>query len=140
MTDQQTIQHFAAAVETLRRATTFRAWIENREASSAELAAAQTFEEALAAVVHWASHKQNVCILRDDAGRGEKLLQIYTVKQESKAVWRRDPMTGLSAPSRRNYPVLIVQMAVDAFEPTRPFDAFRDNAVGLDLTLVEGRS
>ncbi len=39
------------------RATTFRAWIANREIEdSTALAEAQTFDEAIAAVQHWGGH------------------------------------------------------------------------------------
>lgn len=121
------------------RATTFRAWINNREIEGCTaLAEALTFEEAVAAVEHWANHKDSLSVLRDDAGKRSKLLQVYAIKRESKNTWRRDPMTGLSEPYRKQYAALVYTMAVDAFEPTRPFDAFRDNAVGRDLSLVEG--
>lgn len=122
------------------RTTTFRAWVQDREIEGCTaLAEAETFEEAIDAVLPWASHKQNVSILRHDAARREKLLHVYTIKRESQRKWRTDPVTRVPVAYRKEYPVLIHTMAMDAFEPARPFDAFRDDAVGVDRSIVEVR-
>lgn len=122
------------------RSVTFRAWLNSTEVHGcAALADALTFEDVLAAVQHWASHKDNISILRDDAGKRSKQLNVYTIKQESQRKWRKDPVTLMPIAYRKQYPALIFAMMVDAFEPTRPFDAFRDCPVGRDLTLVEAR-
>jgi hypothetical protein len=81
-----------------------------------------------------------LAVQHSHAGRGNHTLWLYTIKQESKPQYRRDPITGEAARSQRLYPVLVTQTALTApFAPVDPFDAFRDDPVGRDLTLVEQR-
>lgn len=123
------------------RAVTFRAWrhhypVENCPA----LELAQTMQQAIAAVEAGTQHKTTVYVLQEDAGRGEKLLAVCVMRQESKAVWRRDPVTGTPRPERRAYLDPIHLLPVRAFEPVPPFDALRAShaeIVGIDPTLVE---
>jgi hypothetical protein len=117
------------------RTVRFLAWRDNRPVNAPALQDALTFDQAIAACLP-APHKARIAVLRIDDGRAEQHLHIYAVKQESKATWRRDPATGVPKAERRAYPELIFSAPVHSFQPVEPFDAFRDDAVGRDLSLV----
>ena len=134
-------RQFAAAVDSLQRAVTFRAWRNSRPVESPLLNTFTTFEEVADAFTPGAIFRAGemvLSVLREDAGRNEKEVRFYGFKQEGQRRFRRDPVTGVPVATRRIYPVLLHAMRVDAFEPVQPFDALRDCPVGCDLTLVEG--
>ena len=92
-----------------------------------------------AATMANAQHKESVLVLHsNDALRPEKrhVLSVYVIRK-GKAEYRRiDGQTVRVEPLKAD---LVTRFAVAAgFAPIRPFDAFCDNPVGLDLTLVEG--
>lgn len=125
------------------RAVTFAAWRNSAPVKNcAALLAATTFDEAIAALTPGALHRSSdvvVSILRTDFGRGNKTLALYGFKRSSRHYTYRPALDG-GRPVReaKILPVLLHAMDVLAFEPTPPFDAFRDDPVGRDLTLVEG--
>jgi hypothetical protein len=82
--------------------------------------------------------KETLFIHEVDDARRRGVLYTFAVKQLSRAIWVRDPATGVSRAERKIYPDPLCAVAMDSFEPTRRFDAFRDCPVGADLTLVEG--
>jgi hypothetical protein len=139
----RTKTQFAAAVESLQRAVTFKAWRNNVPVDADWLATAETFEEIAERLTPGAIFKAGelvVLILREDAGRGEKGLHVYGYKQESKARWRRNGR-GEVVSERRIYPYLICSMPMLAFEPKPPFRVTRETTAaeiaGRDVTLVE---
>ena len=122
----------------LPRAVTFRAWRENRPVNCPALTAAQSFEEAIAAVLPGSQHKSVVSVLRIDTGRNEQEVRFYRLKQSTKHGYWRDATDGGRKVFVGNLePELLHALPVLAFEPARPFDALRDGASGRDLTLVE---
>lgn len=122
------------------RAVTFRAWRDNREVVNCPgLDDAQTFEEAINAVAPGSPHKSAVSVLLDDAARGRRQLNVYQIKKSSKrGHWRAAYDGGRPVFEAEMEGHLVMSIPVDAFEPTRLFDAFRDDPVGCDRTLVEG--
>lgn len=91
-----------------------------------------------AAAYAGAQHKESVLVLHsNDALRPEQrhVLSVYVIRK-GKAEYRRiDGQTVRVEPLKAD---LVTRFAVaEDFSPIRPFDAFRDNAVGRDLTLVE---
>jgi hypothetical protein len=119
------------------RCLTFTAWRNNRPVTGCPaLEAATSLREAIDAVLPGTGHKTIVYVLQDDAGAAEKLLAIYTIRQESQAKLRRNLITGLPEETRRLYPELVHVLGVTAFAPVAPFDAFADDPVGVDRQLV----
>lgn len=121
------------------RATVFRAWrVTPLGTYPIDIGQPDTFAEAEneAQLGTGLSHKDTLLIHeRDDAKRAGTLRSYSVVKKA--AVWRRNELTGLS---ERFEPLAIKPgflLPIYQFEPTLPFDAFRDNATGVDLTLVE---
>lgn len=94
---------------------------------------AETLDQAL---LH-CQHKDTLFSLLTNDGSNTSCLSIYVI-QQGQAKYVRNPETGLSERVTPLKEKLIASLRVDAFEPTRPFDAFRDAAHGRDLTLVEG--
>lgn len=135
----RTRQQFTAAVNSLHRATVFTAWRGNIAIENPALAAAQDFDQALAAVLDHCQPKTALFILRDDSGRGEQVLRVYRIVASTKRYFYRAAYDG-GRPVRVALPdaKLDAEIPVLAFEPVAPFDALRDDPVGRDLTLVEG--
>lgn len=128
-------------------ATTFRVWRvaegEGTPAIELDVAGALAFEDAINAAFSGPIvllPKETVLVHCFDEGRRKGELRAYRVRQESRPSYRRDPVTGATSYERRLYPDLQFSLPVDAFEPTRAFDALRDDARGVDLTLVEQRA
>lgn len=141
MNDQATIAHFAAAVEPLQRVVTFKAWrLRERESYPAKLLSPASFDEArdqALALTGW-NAKDTMAVLREDAGRNKRTLRLYQIKRSTKRYSYRAATDG-GRPVRVGAleATLISEAQVHAFEPVEPFDAFRDDPVGRDLTLVE---
>lgn len=132
----------APAILPAERAIHFRAWRvpASGEAIELDIGEPDTLKDALAEAQLGTGicHKETVLILESDAGRNRAQQHAYAVKQQSSPSYRKCPETGVSKPVRPLYLAHLFSVAVDAFEPKRRFDAFRDNAAGRDLSLVEG--
>lgn len=125
----------------LPRALTFRAWRipASGQAIELDIGGPDTLEDALAEAQLGTGicHKETVLILEQDSGKRRAVQHAFAVKRKSQPIWRKCPDTGVSKPFHPLYLDELFSVEVDAFQPTRPFDAFRDNAAGRDLTLVE---
>lgn len=88
-----------------------------------------------------ANHKDSVIVLAsDDARRPEQrhIVHVYLIKKSStKGFWRDAYDGGRKLFEGKLEPTLISRFAVNpGFDPVRPFDAFHDDPVGRDGTLV----
>ena len=123
------------------RSIIFKAWRGNRPVENcAALEIATDLQQAIAACEAGTAHKAMLYVLQDDAGLGEKLLAICRMRQESKTVWRRNPVSGIAEPTKRKYAEVLTVLPVLAFEPKPPFDALKAThaeIVGIDPNLVE---
>lgn len=136
----RTRTQFKAAVESLQRAVTFKAWRlrDGPTAYPIELPPCDTIEDAVAAAKPSLGHKDRLFILEDGAGCGEAFQHGWTVRRKSAPRYVRGD-DGLTKPVHDLDLYDHFALAVAAFEPVRPFDAFRDDASGRDLSLVEAR-
>ncbi len=82
------------------------------------------------------AYKDTLFVVERHDGLRFHTLHAYRVRK-GQAVYVRNPQTGLSERSEPLKLDRLFSLPVDAFTPTRPFDAFRDDATGVDLTLVE---
>lgn len=83
-------------------------------------------------------HKDTLLIHQNDPRTGKQWLHAFKVRQGA-ADWRKNPQTGIA---ERWHPLkldALFSVPVEAFAPTRPFDAFRDDPVGIDPQLVDAR-
>lgn len=82
-----------------------------------------------------------LAIQHSHAGRNIHTLWLFTVKQSTKVgIWRESTNGGRKVFVGKLLAKPICQTALaEPFAPVRPFDAFRDDPVGRDLTLVEQR-
>lgn len=83
------------------------------------------------------AHKDTLFVVERHDGLRKTVLHAYRIRKGT-ATWQRNPETGLSERVEPLKPDHLFSLPVDAFQPTRPFDAFLDNPTGVDLTLVEG--
>lgn len=81
-------------------------------------------------------HKDTLLIHRSHAGLGVGELHAFVVKQKTQPIYRKCETSGVTKPFKPLYLADLFALPVDDFEPTRPFDAFRDDAVGVDRSLV----
>lgn len=135
------LAHYRAAVEQMQTLETWQAWkLGERESIAVQLDNPDGLQSALdQAVTAIALHRgDTLAVLCEHGGRRANTLWLYTIKQESKLVWRRDPISGETVKTQRLYPVLIAETAVEAFVPVRRFDAFTDDPVGIDRQLIQG--
>ena len=119
------------------RAVIFSAWrvTESGAAYPIDTDDAQTWQEAEdAAKLGGIQHKEGVFIKRSHPTGAE--LRVYSVKQKSQAIYQRCERTGDTKPFRPLYLAELYSLPVDSFLPTHPFDAFKDDATGLDRTMV----
>lgn len=120
----------------LPRSHYFRAFRSNRQVDCGN---AETLDEARdnALIAEVFAHKDILLVHEVHDGKGKGVLHAYTIRQKA-AVWRRNPVSGLSERFEPLYADHLFSVPVDAFEPTREFDALLDPASGRDPTLVEG--
>lgn len=81
-----------------------------------------------------------IAIMRtDNAERPERrnMIMIYAVKRRSSPRYVKGP-DGTTIRAHDEYLYLVTQFYAADFAPVEPFRAGRDNAVGADMTLVEG--
>ena len=140
-----TLARFDAAVDSLQQAETWQAWrLGERESDAFDLDAPETLDEAVRQVLatHRLQQGDKVAVQWHHAGRGKRTLWLFQIKRSTTHFDYR-PSTNGGPPVKvgRVYPVLLLETALAAeFAPVLRFDAFRDNAAGHDLSLVEARS
>jgi hypothetical protein len=143
MTNQQTLSHFAAAVTTLR-AETWSAWrLGERESLPIDLGQPETLDDALlAAMGRVTDSGQIVAIQHSHAGRRQHTLwQFRVTRSTKKGTWRAATDGGRPVFVGKLEAKLLCEVALAApFAPVEPFDAFRDDPVGVDRDVVEVRS
>jgi hypothetical protein len=141
MNAQATLSRFAASVESLHRADSWQAWkLGEQQSHPIALDRPNGLQAAIDQAVVGAcwNRGDTLAVTHQHAGRAETTLWLHTIKQEAKPVYRRDPVTGAAVRSQRLYPVLVSQVALAApFAPVEAFDAFRDDPVGVDRTVVD---
>lgn len=99
------------------------------------LGTAETMPAVQAKAMHALQHKDTLLIHQNDPRTGNEWLHAFKVRQGA-AQCRRNEQTGLS---ERWHPLkldALFSVPVDAFAPTRPFDAFADDPVGADRGLI----
>jgi hypothetical protein len=130
-----TREQFRTATDSLQRALTFTAWRlrDTTIAQPIDLPPCDTLDEAINAAKPSLMHKDRLFILHRDYGRDQAFQHGWTVRRKSTPRWvAGKPVHDLDLADH-------FCLAVESFEPVRPFDAFRDSATGLDLSIVEGR-
>jgi hypothetical protein len=80
---------------------------------------------------------ETLAVLYTHEGRNKRWLWLYAVKiSTTKGTWRPSTNGGRPVFVGKPEAKLIVSAPVHSFAPAEPFDAFRDNPVGTDLSLV----
>lgn len=136
--DLPAVRKFRAATESLSRAVTFTAWRVphgSKQSYAIEIPVCMSLAGALNAALPGTMHRDTLLIRQEDSGRGGNTLHAWQIKRKSQARYVRGT-DGLSHPVHELYAAELFSVAVDAFEPVAPFDAFRDCAVGVDRKLV----
>ncbi|RIV79543.1 hypothetical protein [Pelagerythrobacter aerophilus] len=137
------IRHIANDARINTRTVTFRAWRvphgSLHPAIPLDIGAPGDITEALARAIDGTGlqHKDALLIHARDEARRAGVLRSYGIKQRSQAVWRKCEATGERRSVRPLYADELFALPIFDFEPERPFDALRDDAVGLDRTIVE---
>lgn len=123
----------------LAHSTTFRAWrLSGETARELDIGTPANLAEAMTgALTHFWAHKDSLLIHEHDDGRRKGTLHSYAIRKK-KAMYVANPCGGDPVRVEPLFPDPVFALPVDAFEPTRAFDALRDDAVGIDRTLVEG--
>ena len=123
----------------LPRSHFFKAYrLDAAEAREIDVSKAQSLEEAVETAKVSCSFKSTLIIHEIDDGRGRGTQHAYTIRRKA-AVWRKNQQTGMPERFSPLWADWCFSLPVDAFVPTAPFDAFRDDPVGIDRTLVEGQ-
>lgn len=119
----------------------WQAWLLGKQSNyPIELDAPETLNEALSqAVAHAGNTGDTLAIQYSHTGRGKHTLWLFAVKRSTKhGTWRPAYDGGRKVFVGNLEPKQLAEMALAApFKPVEPFDAFRDDPVGRDLTLVE---
>lgn len=121
-----------------RPAVTFRAWRACGEAYPIDLGEPAILTDALneALARGCLQHKDTLLICRDDIRTGRSELHAWTIKRKSQPRYVRGS-DGTSKAVHDLYAAELFTCPVTGFYPIEPFDAFRDDPVGVDRTLVE---
>lgn len=124
----------------LGHSTTYRAWrLSGETARELDIGTPDSLSDALtAALTHFFAHHDTLFIHEQDDGRRKGTLHSYAIRKK-KAMYVANPCGGAPVRVEPLFPDPMFALPVDAFEPTRAFDALRDDAVGVDRTLVESR-
>jgi hypothetical protein len=80
---------------------------------------------------------ETLAVLYTHEGRDERWLWLYSVKvSTTKGTWRPSTNGGRPVFVGKPEAKLVVSAPVQSFAPVEPFDAFRDDPRGIDLSLV----
>ncbi len=102
---------------------------------------ASSFDEAVTAATLCCQHKDTLAVLYTHPGKDERTLRLYAIKREAKAIYVRNPQTGETERVQRLYPALLLELAVNAFDPVEPWRwSLGADVVGIDPQLVEAAS
>lgn len=143
MNAPQTAGAFAPHVAPLN-AESWQAWrLGERESNEFALSSPLSLDDAVTQAL--ATNKlhpgDTLAVLYHHAGRGKRTLWLYSVKKSTKRyTWREAYDGGKPVKVHALDAKLVCETAVRSFEPVPRFDAFRDDAVGVDRSLVEARS
>lgn len=132
---------FTAKLRPLQ-AECWQAWsLGERDSLPIALDAPDGLDEAVMQAVAHCQPGGTLAVQYAHAGRRSHALWLFAVKRSSKVgMWRESTNGGRKVFVGRLEPKLICQSALAApFAPVEAFDAFRDDPVGRDLTLVEAR-
>tara|TARA_Y100001933_G_scaffold257863_1_gene304923 strand:+ start:117 stop:515 length:399 start_codon:yes stop_codon:yes gene_type:complete len=119
------------------KAVTYRAWrLTNDNCTALPLAIEEnSLGEAKEAATAFLNHKDTLLI--HESMDGESYGRLFTFNVVKKAAqWRRNSNTG---DTERFTPLALKDgfaLAIRDFNPDRPFDAFADDPVGVDRTMV----
>lgn len=121
----------------LANATTYRAWrLSGETARELDIGTPADLTDALnGALTHFWAHKDTLLIHEQDDGRRKGTLHSFAIRKK-KAMYVANPCGGAPVRVEPLYPDPVFALPIDAFEPTRAFDALQDDAVGVDRTLV----
>lgn len=123
------------------RATTFRAWrvLSTGHCQPLGEIDADTAEDASWCSMPTLQRGAQFMVEEHDAAHRTRIVRHYQVKHRANTQRRFDTTTMRMIDVGKEYPALLVEYRVDEFKPTRPFDALRDCAVGIDRGLVDRR-
>ena len=118
------------------KAHTFTAWRQGTpEAPAREIGTAYALAEVESLCLVHLSHKDTLLVHEAHAGTGKQVLHAYRVRKGA-AKYQRNPVSGLT---ERVEPLTLdklFSLPVVRFEPKRAFDAFLDDASGVDRDLI----
>lgn len=137
----EVVRHFAAATEALR-AETWAAWRLGPSVSyPIDLGNPESLDEAVMQAMGQMRHPGDMLAVQcSHVGRGRHILWQFKVQQSSKiGIWRDSTNGGRKVFVGRLEAKLLSEVALASpFAPVEPFDAFRDDPRGRDLSVVEG--
>jgi hypothetical protein len=122
-------------------AHSYTAWRQRDDGLAVKIAdvAAASLQGALAELTHGLAFKDTLFVLERRADMRVPVLHSYRIRKGA-ATYQRNPQTGLSERVEPLKLDRLFSLPVDSFAPTRPFDAFLDDPVGVDATLIEGHA
>jgi hypothetical protein len=130
------------APEHARECETWSAWrLGERESYPLELGHPETLDEAVMHAMGQVVFPGTIlAVQHSHAGTRKHTLWQFQIKQSTKhGTWRDSTNGGRKVFVGRLEPKLISQIALaEPFAPVLPFDAFRDDPVGVDRQMVEG--
>lgn len=145
MTNQSTLRQFSAATGSLRRAESWQAWNLHQDQSDAiPLTPCEAIGDAVTQALErggWQSG-DTLAVQHSHAGtRSHTLWQFRVTRSTRKGFWRAATDGGRPVFVGKMEAKLFAQVSLAAaFEPVLRFDALRDDAVGVDRSLVVVRS
>lgn len=96
---------------------------QRNEGRPVEIGQQDSAEDAInAALLHGAFNQKDVlALLVTDRVSGDQTVRFYAIKRQSRAEYRRDPVTGEPARLNPLYPSELFALRVDAFAPVEPW-------------------
>lgn len=125
-----------AFADKLPSAHTFTAYYQMGSGEALELGVWNSLETAEQGAMPRLQHKATLFIHERDGRHNKAVQHAYRVRQGQRN-YVKNPRTGIPEwvkPLKLDH---LFSLPVDAFQPARPFDAFRDDPTGVDRTLVQ---